>query len=104
MVDYQLQHITQFYLTVIPAVNLDTATALEEGPDVSIRGRLAPQLVSLQVGIVGGVNEVVRERLSHVLVHCLMFWINCSIVLAAKKAAYQLKKVVGVKSENCYSR
>ena len=76
----------QICLTVIPAINLHTATALEESSDIGISGRLAPQLVSLQVGVVGRVDEIVRERLCHVLVHCLVFWINCRIILAAKKA------------------
>ena len=77
------------YLTVIPAVNLDTAAALEEGSDIGLSGRFTPQLISLQVGVVGGVDEVVRERLCHVLVHCLMLWVNGRVVLATEKAAYK---------------
>ena len=34
----------------------------------------------------GGVDEVVREWLCHVLIHCLMFRINDWIVFATKKA------------------
>ena len=34
----------------------------------------------------GGVDEVVREWLCHVLIHCLMLGINGWIVFASKKA------------------
>ena len=34
----------------------------------------------------GGVDEVVREWLHHVLIHCFMLWINGWIVFASKKA------------------
>ena len=34
----------------------------------------------------GGVDEVVREWLCHVLIHCLMLWINRWIIFTAKKA------------------
>ena len=85
------------YLTVIPAVNLDTAAALEEGSDIGISGRFSPQLISLQIGVVRGVDEVVRERLCHVLVHCLMLWVNGRVVLATEKAA----KSRGVCSSVC---
>ena len=42
--------------------------------------------MTLQVGVVGGVDEVVREWLCHVLIHCLMLRINGWIVFATKKA------------------
>ena len=37
----------------------------------------------------GGVDEVVREWLCHVLIHCLMLGINDWIVFASKKAGRQ---------------
>ena len=73
-------------LTVIPAVDFYAATALEQNTSVGLSGRLSIQLVPLQVGVVGGVDEVVGEWLCHVLIHCLVFWINGRVVLATKKA------------------
>ena len=58
---------TQEHFTIIPAVDFYTAAALEEGPYVGIRGGGPIYLVPLQVGIVGGVDEVVGEGLGHVL-------------------------------------
>ena len=39
----------------------------------------------------GGVDEVVRERLCHVLVHCLMLWVNGRVVLATEKAEEMIR-------------
>ena len=69
-------------LTIIPAVNLNTATSLQKCSDICISGRFSIQLVSFKVCVVGGVDEVVREWLCHVLVHCLVFWIYGRVVLA----------------------
>ena len=69
--------------TVVPAVNLYTATSLQESSDIGISRRLAPQLVPLQVGVVGGVDEIVREWLCHVLIYCLMLRINGRVVSAS---------------------
>ena len=55
------------WLTVVPAVYLDAAAALQQGSDVGISRGLAVELVCLQVRVVAGVYEVVRERLGHVL-------------------------------------
>lgn len=46
-------------LTAIPAVNVNTATALSESSVVGISRGLPPQAVSLQVGVERGVDEVV---------------------------------------------
>ena len=78
--------------TVIPAVNLYTAASLQESSDVGISRGLSPQLVPLQVGVVGGVDEVVREWLCHVLIHSLMLGINGWIVFASKKAAWSVAR------------
>jgi hypothetical protein len=48
--------------------------------------------VTLQVGVVGGVEEVVREWLCHVLIHCLMLGVNDWIVFASKKAGTRKKQ------------
>ena len=78
--DYNLE------LTIIPAVNLHTSAPFQKNSDVRFGGRFSAQLVPLQEGIVGGVDEVVREWLCHVLIHCLMLRINDWIVFATKKA------------------
>ena len=39
----------------------------------------------------GGVDEVVREWLCHVLIHCLMLWVNGLVVFASKKAGEREK-------------
>ena len=54
-------------LTIVPAINLHTATALQEGPYVGVRGRGPSELVPFQVRVVGGVDEVVRKGLGHIL-------------------------------------
>lgn len=41
-------------------------------PDVALNAALASDLVLNQVGIVGGGDEVVAERLAHVLPQCLV--------------------------------
>ena len=76
----------QTELTIIPAVYLHTTASLQESSDIGFSGRFSTQLVPLQIGVVGGVDEVVREWLCHVLIHCLMLGINDWIVFATKKA------------------
>jgi hypothetical protein len=78
-------------LTIIPAVNLHTAASLQEGSDIGFSGRFSTQLVPLQVGVVGGVDEIVREWLCHVLIHRLMLGVNGWIVFASKKAEMREK-------------
>ena len=73
-------------LTIIPAVNLHTSASLQKSSDIGFSGRFSTQLVPLQEGIVGGVDEIVREWLCHVLIHCFMLRINDWIVFATKKA------------------
>ena len=50
----------ELVLTVIPAVNLNATTALQQSASVRFGGRFSIELMSLQVGVVGGVDEVVR--------------------------------------------
>ena len=54
-------------LTFIPAVDLDATAALYQRADVGICGGAAVELVFLQVGVVARVDEVVGQRLVHVL-------------------------------------
>ena len=54
-------------LTIIPAVDLNTSAALQQNSDVGISGGLAVQLICLKVRVVTGVDEIVGQRLSHVL-------------------------------------
>lgn len=49
-----------------------TATACLENIGVHFHSRLREQLVSCQVGVVWGGNEVVTQRLCHVLVHLIV--------------------------------
>lgn len=52
----------------VPAVELDASTAGEEHTSVHLDARLAAELTSDQVGVVRRVDEVVTQRLVHVLV------------------------------------
>ena len=78
-----MEMIVESFHTVVPAVNLHTTATLQESSDIGISRGLAPQLVPLQVGVVGGVDEVVREWLCHVLIHRLMLGINNLVILAS---------------------
>ena len=69
-------------LTVIPTVDLNASATLQQNTSVCVSGRFSIQLVAFKVCVVGGVDEVVRERLCHVLVNCLVFWIYGRVVLA----------------------
>ena len=59
-------------LTVIPTVYLHTAASLQQSAHVRIQSGPPFYLVSLQVCVVATVDEVVGERLVHVLVDCVM--------------------------------
>mmetsp|Transcript_63762 Transcript_63762/g.178429 ORF Transcript_63762/g.178429 Transcript_63762/m.178429 type:complete len:633 (+) Transcript_63762:280-2178(+) len=53
----------------VPNVDLDRAAASSEHLDVAENGGAAAQLVPLEVGVMGGLDEVRRQRLGHVLEH-----------------------------------
>jgi hypothetical protein len=52
---------------MLPHADLNTSTATLESPDVSIDGTVTGDLVTNEVGVVGGVDEVLGEGLGHVL-------------------------------------
>ena len=54
-------------LTIIPAINLDAATPLQQCTDVGIIGRASSKLIGIQVRVVTRVDEIVRQRLCHIL-------------------------------------
>ena len=54
------------------ALTFHTATASLENIGVHFHSRLRQQLVSGQVGVVRRGNEVVTQRLGHVLVHLIV--------------------------------
>merc|ERR1719222_1597689 len=53
----------------VPTVKLNTPTALLERSDVSINRTITGHLVANEVGVVRAVDEIVRQRLAHVLVN-----------------------------------
>ena len=52
------------------------AAAGLQHPGVHVHPGLGHELVSHQVGVVGGSDEVAPQRLSHVLVHIVVFWVE----------------------------
>lgn len=61
---------------VLQAFTLHTATAGLQNIGIHFHSRLREQLVSCQVGVVWGGNEVVIQRLRHVLVHLIVLRIK----------------------------
>ena len=49
-------------------LTFDTFAALFEGADVGVDATIASDLISGEVGIVGRRDEVMRQRLAHVMV------------------------------------
>ncbi len=85
-------------LTVVPAVNLDAATALDQSSCVGIRGGLSVELVGLKVRVVTGVDEVMREWLGHVLVCVCVFVCVC----VDEEQTYTIRVMTPVKSHGQY--
>ena len=60
-------------ILVLLALTLHTATTSLDNIGIHFHSRLRQQLVSSQVGVVRCGNEVVTQRLRHVLVHLVVF-------------------------------
>lgn len=61
---------------LVQALTLHTATACLENVGVHFHSGLRQQLVSRQVGVVWRGNEVVTQRLCHVLVHLIVLGVE----------------------------
>lgn len=57
-------------------LTLHTATACLKNIGIHFHSRLGKQLVSCQVSVVRGGDEVVSQRLSHVLVHLIVLGVE----------------------------
>lgn len=53
-----------------------TAAAGLQHPGIHVHPGLRHQLVAHQVGVVRGGDEVVAQRLGHVLVHVVVLWVE----------------------------
>lgn len=80
------------WLTIVPAVNLYTPAPIKKGSDVGICRGGSPQLVSFQVRVVGGVDEVMGKGLGHVLIDGLVLKINDWVILTSDETEKKKKR------------
>lgn len=86
-------------------LTFDTAAAGLQHPGVHIHPRLWHQLVTHQVGVVRGSDEIVAQRLVHVLVHVVVFWVENVPRWAAHiiRKTWKRVKQMSRSLQECYS-
>jgi len=72
---HQCQLMVNYWKSVraVENIQFNAATALPQASGVSFYGRFRRKLVPSQIGVVGGVDPVVRYRMGHVLIHHVVF-------------------------------